>query len=116
MFERFVTEQKQNQLLDKMAFLEVFQKDLQEKYVTGSGKGGQKINKVATCVYLKHLITGLEVKCQKSRYRALNRFYARKFLCEKIEELKFGKESEKQIKINKIRKQKDRKKRKKIDS
>ncbi len=41
--------------------------DLIEQFVHSSGKGGQNVNKVATCVYLKHIPTGIEVKCQSRK-------------------------------------------------
>ena len=36
--------------------------DLEEKFVRGFGKGGQKVNKTSNCVELKHLPTGISVK------------------------------------------------------
>lgn len=33
-------------------------------YVLGSGPGGQSINTTANCVVLKHIPTGIMVKCQ----------------------------------------------------
>ena len=60
---------------------------LVEKFVHGSGAGGQKINKTSSCVYLKHLPTGLEVKCQGERSREANRQIAREELCRKIQAL-----------------------------
>ena len=48
--------------------------------------GGQKINKTSSCVYLKHLPTGIEIKCQQGRSREMNRYYARKELCQRLEE------------------------------
>jgi len=33
--------------------------DLEEKFVRGSGPGGQKINKTSSCVQLKHVPTGM---------------------------------------------------------
>ena len=68
--------------------------------------GGQKTNKTATCVYLKHLPTGIEVKCQKERSQALNRFLARRILVNKIEQMVLGKKSAEQQRIAKIRRQK----------
>jgi protein subunit release factor B len=59
--------------------------DLEEKFVIGSGAGGQHLQKTSSCVYLKHLPSGLEVKCQKSRLREQNRRLARELLCDMIE-------------------------------
>ncbi len=80
--------------------------DLSEKFILGSGKGGQKINKTNSCVYLKHNPSGIEIKCQQSRSRELNRYMARKMLCERLEELIFKEKSEKKKAIEKIKRQK----------
>jgi protein subunit release factor B len=58
-----------------------------EKFIQGSGSGGQKINKTASCVYLKHLPTGIEVKCQSDRSRESNRHSARQELLNKLQAL-----------------------------
>jgi len=80
--------------------------DLIEKFVRSQGKGGQNVNKLSTCVYLKHLPTGLEVKCQQERSQALNRFIARRILADKLEKIILGKKSEEEQRIAKIRRQK----------
>ena len=80
--------------------------------IRGGGKGGQKINKTASCVQLKHLPSGITVKCQKHRSQSANRLSAYKLLIAKIEEIKLGKESEKAKKIYKLRKQKKRRSKK----
>ena len=90
----------------KMMRLGLFEKDLIEKFVRGSGKGGQKINKTSNCVWLKHVPTGLEVKCQQSRSREENRFLARRLLTEKYESQILKVKTEKQQAIEKIRRQK----------
>jgi protein subunit release factor B len=89
-----------------MEDLGIFEKDIVEKFVRSSGRGGQKVNKTSTCVYLKHLPTKVEVKCQRERSQALNRFLARRILADKIEEMIRGKESEERQRIEKIRRQK----------
>jgi protein subunit release factor B len=97
---------KEEELLQRMEKLSIQEKDLVEKFILGSGSGGQKINKTSSCVYLKHVPTGIEVKCQKSRSRELNRVYARRELCDRLEEIVFKEKSKKRQEIEKIRRQK----------
>jgi protein subunit release factor B len=101
-----VSTQKQNALLKKMDELGIREEDLIEKFIRSGGAGGQNVNKVATCVYLKHVPTGVEVKEQRERSQALNRFLARRTLVEKIESMVKGKASEEQRRREKIRRQK----------
>jgi len=101
-----VRKEKENTLSKRMESLGIFEKDIVEKFIRSSGKGGQRVNKVSTCVYLKHLPTKIQVKCQKERSQALNRFLARRILTDKIEKEIRGKESEELQRIEKIRRQK----------
>ena len=101
-----VTKEKEEALRQKMEDLGISEKDIVEKFVRSSGKGGQKVNKTSTCVYLKHLPTGIEVKCQRERSQALNRFFARRILVKKIEAMILKEKSEEQQRIEKIRRQK----------
>lgn len=71
-------------LEERMAQLGVREDDIVEKFIRSSGPGGQNVNKTSTCVYLKHLPTGLEVKCQRQRSQMLNRSLARHILVSKI--------------------------------
>ena len=103
---------KKELLEQRMNTLGIEESDLIEKFVQGSGSGGQKINKTSSCVYLKHIPTGKEVKCQKTRSLSLNRYYARVELCEEIEEELRGIKSKRQQEIEKIRRQKRRRSRK----
>lgn len=103
---------KREQLEARMAKLGILEADLLEKFVQGSGSGGQKINKTSSCVYLKHIPSGREIKCQKTRSLSLNRYYARVELCEQIEEEVLGEKSKRQQEIEKIRRQKRRRSRK----
>ena len=89
-----------------MEELQLREEDIDEKFIRSSGKGGQKVNKSSTCVYLKHRPTGIEVKCQKERSQALNRFLARRILANKVEALRLGRLSEERKRIEKIRRQK----------
>jgi len=101
-----VSMDKEDALKTKMGLLGIKEVDLEERFIRSSGKGGQKVNKSSTCVYLKHRPTGIEVKCQKERSQALNRFLARRILAGKIESIVLGKKAEAQSKIEKIRRQK----------
>jgi protein subunit release factor B len=101
-----ITSSKWATLADRMKKLNIDERALIEKFIRSSGKGGQNVNKVSTCVYLKDEATGFEVKCQKTRSQTDNRYFARVLLCEKIENLIEGKRSAQQQKIEKIRRQK----------
>jgi peptide chain release factor len=104
-----VSEEKNRWLVERMAALNIHEKDIEEKFVRSSGKGGQHVNKTSTCVYLKHIPTGIEVKCMKDRSQSINRFLARRELIKKIEGLSKGATPE-GIKIEKIKKQKAKRK------
>ncbi|MDX9971074.1 MAG: peptide chain release factor-like protein [Candidatus Gracilibacteria bacterium] len=93
-------------LLNKASSLNILPNDISEQFVRGGGKGGQKINKTSSTVLLKHLPTGIEVRCQKHREQSKNRLSAYKLLILKIEEVKLGKESDLAKKIFKLKKQK----------
>jgi len=106
-----VTPKKEAELLSRMVACHLREEDIEESFVRSGGPGGQKVNRSATCVYLKHRPTGLEVKMQRSRSQGLNRFYARRRLCELIEERLLGRQSPEELRREKIRKQKQRRKR-----
>lgn len=97
---------KEKALKNKMSALGIRDDDIRESFIRSQGPGGQNVNKTSTRVYLKHIPTGLEVKCQKERSQALNRYIARRLLVSKIENLILGKMSEKRQAIEKIRRQK----------
>jgi len=73
-------------LLERMQRLAIREDDLQETFVRGTGAGGQKINKTSSTVVLRHLPSGLEVRCQQQRSQSMNRLVARRELCDKIEQ------------------------------
>lgn len=83
-----VSEGKNTWLREKMSSLGVREEDIAESFIRSSGKGGQHVNKTSTCVYLRHLPTGLEVKCGSDRSQSVNRFLARRELLEKIARLR----------------------------
>jgi len=101
-----VGSEKERQLLEKMQSLGIREEELEESFIRGSGSGGQKINKTSSTVYLHHPPSGIEIKCQRGRSQALNRYYARVELCNKLEEILLGEKSAKQQKIEKLRRQK----------
>lgn len=102
---------KERALHERMERLKIKEEDIIEKFIRSGGPGGQNVNKTSTCVYLKHIPTGIEVKCQSERSQALNRFLARRRLTEKIEEQVLGRESALQRRIEKIKRQKRRRSR-----
>jgi protein subunit release factor B len=106
-----LSKEKLEALDARMQELGIREEDLIEKFILGSGSGGQKINKTSSCVYLKHVPSGFEIKCQKERSRELNRYYARKELCQRLEERDKQIQSERQKLAAKIRRQKKRRSR-----
>ena len=104
------SQKKINELEKKCDELNLNSKTLLIKSILGSGRGGQKKNKTETCIYIKHLPTGIEVKCQTSRSKTLNTYLAKRTLCEKIEN-HLGLSSKTSEKHDKIKKQKKRRQR-----
>ena len=72
-------------LADAMQRLGIEERDLAETFVRSAGPGGQRVNKVSTCVVLRHRLTGLEVRCQQERSQARNRILARWQLAARLE-------------------------------
>lgn len=79
--------------------IEVRDEDLDWKFTTGGGHGGQNVNKVATAVLLTHRPSGIVVSCRQERYQQQNREIAlellRGLLWEKEEEKRLAKVTEK---------------------
>ena len=89
-----------------MAALGVSEADLEESFVRSGGHGGQNVNKVSTCVLLRHRPTGVQVKCQESRQQGLNRFRARQLLLDKIESQRRDQAAAERARLEKLRRQK----------
>jgi protein subunit release factor B len=103
-----ISPEKEKALAERMERLGVAESDFRETFVRSSGPGGQKVNKSSSCVYLVHLPTGLSAKCQQERSQALNRFLARRIILDRIERIKTGAVAAEKARIEKLRRQKQR--------
>jgi protein subunit release factor B len=106
-----VSPAKAQALAERMQHLAICEDDIEESFVRSSGRGGQNVNKVATCVVIVHRPTGTLVKCQRERSQALNRFHARQLLADKIERQILGAASAEAQRIARLRRQKRRRSR-----
>jgi peptide chain release factor len=86
--------------------------DLIERLSHGGGPGGSKVNKSENCVHLLHKPTGIWVKVHDSRDLLINKHIALKRLTEKVEFKLHGTESKIGRRIDKAKKNKERRKRK----
>lgn len=103
-----VSPDKEAALRERMAGCGILERDLEETFIRSRGPGGQNVNKVSTCVRLKHVPTGITVKVDKDRSRGVNRFLARRELLSRYEETVLGKKPAREVLGEKIRKQKRR--------
>ena len=106
-----VTPAKADELTVRRARLGILEADVEESFIRGSGSGGQKVNKTSSCVYLLHRPSGIEIKCQRERSQAMNRYFARRELCDRLESRIKGAASARQQEAEKIRRQKRRRSR-----
>jgi protein subunit release factor B len=97
---------KEKVLKQEMSGLGVKEEDIVENFVRSGGPGGQNVNKTSTCVYLKHIPTGIEVKCQKERSQAQNRYLGRRLLLKKIKASILKRVSAERQRMEKVRRQK----------
>lgn len=110
-----ISKKKWLKLQNWMNELQIFEEDLKEQFIIGSGSGGQKLHKTASCVLLIHAKSDNQIKCQSSRSRETNRYYARQRLCEKIDAKLNVEKSKRQQAIEKIRKQKQKRRKRHKD-
>jgi len=89
----------------RMRSLRIREEDLEETFIRGTGAGGQKINKTSSTVVLRHVPTGIEVRCQRERSQSQNRILAREELCERIAARKAAEKLEAQNEKEKARRQ-----------
>ena len=106
-----ISKRKWNSLRVWMSQLDINEQDLLEKFIIGRGSGGQKLHKTASAVYIKHIGSGIEVKCQGSRFREDNRYFARFRICERLQETINDEKSKIRQRIEKIKRQKKRRSR-----
>jgi peptide chain release factor len=106
MVSNIVSAEKEKLLEERMQMLGIREQDIDEQFVRSSGAGGQKVNKTSSCVMLHHRPTGIRVKCQRERSQALNRFFARRLLLDKIEAKVQGAKTAREQEIAKVRRQK----------
>jgi protein subunit release factor B len=105
-----VSEDKNRWLVRKMAELGVKEDDLDEAFVRSSGNGGQHVNKTSTCVQLHHKPSGITITASRERSQSVNRFLARRELLERLE-AQAGVQTAEMKRVEKMRKQKDRRRR-----
>jgi len=79
--------------IDWSRFPSIEEEDLEEKFVKGGGPGGQSVNKTTNAVFLRHIPTGVWVKCHESRSLVNNQKIARKLLLNKLDNTLNGEES-----------------------
>jgi protein subunit release factor B len=107
--------EKSAELAARMTSLGIREEDLDEGFVRSRGAGGQNVNKRSSCVVLVHRPTGIRVKCQTERSQALNRFLARRRLCDELERRRQGFVAAERSRIEKIRRQKRKRSRRARD-
>ena len=98
--------EKWKALKARLLKLGIREQDVDEQFVRAGGPGGQNVNKVSTCVVLRHRPSGLSVRCQEERSQGLNRLLARKRLADKMEEMLWVETNRRRQEIEKIRRQK----------
>ena len=91
------------ELLLRMRRIKVYERDLVERFIRGSGPGGQKVNKTSSCVQLRHITSGTEVKCQQSRSLMANRIQARNLICSNLEDREKKRKARRKSELEKIR-------------
>lgn len=110
-----ISPKKIEALKKKILELEIDISLIEEQFIHGSGKGGQKLNKTANCVRMTYPPLDIQVLCQKTRQRNQNRFLALRLIAEEAEILLKPEQSKRLRALNKKKKQKDRRRRRHQD-
>ncbi|NXU96513.1 CL065 factor, partial [Cettia cetti] len=79
---------------NSLNLIELRETELEEQFVRGDGPGGQATNKTNNCVVLKHIPSGIVVKCHQTRSVEKNRKIAREILQEKVDLFYKGEDSD----------------------
>ena len=101
-----VSPAKVTALKERIQRLKINLTDIEEQFIKGGGKGGQKINKTANCVRLNYSLLNIEVKMQKDRRRSINRFLALRELVDRVEMRVSPQTSQRLAKFEKLRRRK----------
>ncbi|KAJ3098824.1 hypothetical protein HK100_005016 [Physocladia obscura] len=92
----------------KLAPIKLDENELTEVFIKGGGKGGQKVNKAASCVAITHRPTGISVRTQRFRDLSSNRKEARKLLALELDDFWNGTNSKRNMEIKKMTDKKKR--------
>lgn len=101
-----------SRFLDYSKLPKLNKEELEWQFVRGSGPGGQATNKTNNCVVLKHVPSGLVVKCHETRSQFENKKIAWKLMVRKLDVQLNGKDSIEQQEKEHLEEIETRKKRK----
>lgn len=87
-------------IIKKNNKLEIKKSDLKIDVYKSSGAGGQHVNKTESAVRIKHIPTGIIVKCQNSRSQHKNKKYAIQQIISKIFNIQIQTQALKKKKMN----------------
>lgn len=76
--------------------IQLKESDIDVKITNGTGAGGQKRNRTYSCVVLKHILTGLSVRCDEDRSQLKNKEIALKELTKRVQDLYDSKKNQKE--------------------